>query len=319
MLDIKTRFCYSIGHNKHLLRGKISTCSSSNEEGGTLSATWTVREIVNWTRGYFKRTGITQPRLEAEILLAHSLNVDRLHLYLTPDKPLTLAERERFKEVVKKRRDGVPLQHLTGEVSFFGLRFRVREEALVPRPETEELVEKALSLAPRNRDIRCLDLGTGTGVIAVCLAKFLRRASVTAVDISAKALNLARENAELNGVIDKIVFQESDWLGEVHGRFDLIVSNPPYIDEAQLEKLPTEVREHEPRVALNGGKNGTGKMELLLEDVRAHMNNSAVLLLEIGDSQANQVLQLVERVGLIEANIANDIAGKQRFVIAKCP
>ncbi|MEE8195021.1 MAG: peptide chain release factor N(5)-glutamine methyltransferase [Candidatus Bipolaricaulota bacterium] len=284
-----------------------------------MSATWTVREIVNWTRGYFKKTGITQPRLEAEILLAHSLNVDRLYLYLAPDKPLTLAERERFKEVIRKRRDGVPLQLLTGEVSFFGLRFRVREEALIPRPETEELVEKALSLAPKNRDIRCLDLGTGTGVIAVCLAKFLRRAHVTAVDISPKALRLAGDNAELNGVADKIVFQESDWLGKVQGRFDLIVSNPPYIDEGLLEKLPTEVREHEPRVALNGGNNGTEQMKLLLEDVRTHMNNSAVLLLEIGESQATQVLQLVERAGLVEANIANDIAVKQRFVIATCP
>ncbi len=232
---------------------------------------------------------------------------------------MTLAERERFKEVIRKRRDGVPLQLLTGEVSFFGLRFHVREEALIPRPETEELVEKALSLAPKNRDIRCLDLGTGTGVIAVCLAKFLRRANVTAVDISPKALRLAGDNAELNGVADKILFQESNWLGKVHGRFDLIVSNPPYIDEALLEKLPTEVREHEPRVALNGGNNGTEQIELLLEDVRTHMNNSAVLLLEIGESQASQVLQLVGRVGLVEANIANDIAGKQRFVIATCP
>lgn len=232
---------------------------------------------------------------------------------------MTLAERERFKEVIRKRRDGVPLQLLTGEVSFFGLRFHVREEALIPRPETEELVEKALSLAPKNRDIRCLDLGTGTGVIAVCLAKFLRRANVTAVDISPKALRLAGDNAELNGVADKILFQESNWLGKVHGRFDLIVSNPPYIDEALLEKLPTEVREHEPRVALNGGNNGTEQIELLLEDVRTHMNNSAVLLLEIGESQASQVLQLVGRVGLVEANIANDVAGKQRFVIATCP
>lgn len=232
---------------------------------------------------------------------------------------MTLAERERFKEVIRKRRDGVPLQILTGEVSFFGLRFHVRKEALIPRPETEELVEKALTLAPKNRDIRCLDLGTGTGVIAVCLAKFLRRAHVTAVDISPKALRLAGDNAELNGVADKIIFQESDWLGKVHGRFDLIVSNPPYIDEALLEKLPTEVREHEPRVALNGGNNGTEQIELLLEDVRTHMNSSAVLLLEIGETQASQVLQLVERVGLVEANIANDIAGKQRFVIATCP
>ena len=190
-----------------IVYSKIGCSRDSGDEGGTtLSVIWTVREILNWTRGYFKNAGISQPRLEAEILLAHTLEVDRLHLYLSPDKPLTAEERTRFRNVIKSRRAGVPLQHLTGEITFFGLRFRAKKEALLPRPETEELVENALDIAPRDRDITCLDFGTGSGVIAVCLARFLPRATVTAVDLSPEALELARENAKLNGVFHRIDF-----------------------------------------------------------------------------------------------------------------
>jgi release factor glutamine methyltransferase len=296
------------------------TDTGDGEEGGTtLGTDWTVREILKWTRDYFKKGGIVQPRLEAEILLAHVLNVDRLHLYLSPDKPLTLDERARFRETIKRRRSGVPLQHLIGEVSFFGLPFRVSKEALIPRPETEELVEKALGLAPRDREITCLDLGTGSGVLAICLARYLPLARVTAVDLSAQALTLARENAELNGVSDRITFLESDWFTQIEGKFDLIVSNPPYIAEEELVALSVEVRQHEPRVALDGGKGGTEKIDALTRDVREHMRSGARLLLEIGDGQGTIVVERITQVGLVEARIERDLAGKERFVIARCP
>lgn len=278
-----------------------------------------MREILNWTRGYFKDAGIVQPRLEAEILLAFTLNVDRLHLYLSPDKPLTGEERAQFREAIKKRRAGVPLQHLTGEVRFFGLRFRVSKDALIPRPETEELVERALFLAPRDRDIACLDLGTGSGVIAVCLAKFLPRAAVTAVDLSPAALRLARENAQLNGVLDRITFWESDWFKRVEGAFDLIVSNPPYIAEEELEGLSVEVCQHEPFLALDGGKGGTERIEALATGLQGHMRPGGAVLLEIGNGQGARVVELMRRAGLIEARMEEDLAGKQRFVIARCP
>jgi len=284
-----------------------------------LGATWTVREVLNWTRGYFESGGIVQPRLEAEILLAHSLDVDRLHLYLAPDKPLSSEERHCFRELVKRRHAGEPLQHLTGEVSFFGLRFRVDPRALVPRPETEELVDNALRLTPRDRATRCIDLGTGTGVIAVCLARFLPQASVTAVDVSAEALALARANATLNGVDDRISFAASDWFADVDGRFDLIVSNPPYVPAPEIAELPAEVRDHEPRVALDGGDDGLTAIRALADGAVEHLESGGTLLLEVGHHQAPAVAALLREIGLDDVETRGDFAGKERFVIARCP
>jgi len=287
--------------------------------GTTLSTEWTIREVLNWTRGYFEAAGIVQPRLEAEILLAHALDVERLNLYISPDQPLTVDERTRYRTVVKKRRDGAPLQHLIGEVRFFGLRFRVGREALIPRPETEELLDHILRLVPRDRDIACLDLGTGTGVIAVCLARYFPQAAVTAVDVSEAALELARGNAALNGVEDRITFLESDWFDRVSGGFDLIASNPPYVDASQWERLPKEVSEHEPRVALDGGPDGLREIARLLEAVPAHMNADGLLLLEIGHGQDAAVIEMLEKNGLVDAHTEPDLAGKERYAVARWP
>lgn len=284
-----------------------------------MSAEWTVRDVLNWTRSYFQSAGISQPRLEAETLLAHSLNVDRLYLYLSPDKSLTPEERERFRSAIQKRRAGIPLQHLLGETSFLGLRFRVGSQALVPRPETEELVERALGLAPRDRQIACLDLGTGCGVIAVCLAKCLPNARVTAVDVSAEALALARENAILNGVIDRILFMESDWFSRIDGQYDLVVSNPPYVPRSEVEGLAVEVRDHEPRLAIDGGEGGTERIRELTQDLRAHLEPGAVVLLEIGSGQGREVATILSHAGLAAIAVETDLSGKERFVIARCP
>lgn len=303
---------------------KLSVCKDrepgiEEERGTTLGVDWTVREILRWTRGYFKDGGILKPRLEAEILLAHVLGVERLHLYLSPDRPLSMDERTRFREIIKERRGKVPLQYLIGEITFLGLRFRVGKEALIPRPESEELMEKALGLAPRDRKIACLDLGTGSGVMAVCLARYLPLARVTAVDLSQEALSLARKNAELNNVTNRIDFLKSDWFERVEGEFDLIVSNPPYIAVEELASLPAEVREHEPRVALDGGRDGVERIEALTRTVREYMSPGGSLLLEIGDGQGASVVEQMREVGLVEAMVERDLAGKERFVIARCP
>jgi release factor glutamine methyltransferase len=279
---------------------------------------WTVREVLNWTRGYFQSAGIGQPRLEAEILLAHSLQVDRLHLYLAPDRALTPEERDRFRTVIQRRRGGTPLEHLLGVTSFFGLRFRVGPGALLPRPETEELVERALLLAPRERGIDCLDLGTGSGVIAVCLAKHLPNARVTAVDLSRAALALAEENARSNGVADRVSLVESDWWSRVEGTYDLVVSNPPYVPESEIESLAVEVRDHEPRVAIDGGRGGIERIEDLARGLGAHLRPGAVVLLEIGSDQGRVVAAILGRAGLSEVTIEADLSGKERFVIARC-
>jgi release factor glutamine methyltransferase len=285
--------------------------------GSTLSTEWTIREVLNWTRGYFENAGIVQPRLEAEILLAHALEVDRLHLYLAPDKPLTHDERTRYRSVVKKRHSGTPLQHLIGEVSFYGLRFRVDRETLIPRAETEELLDQVIKNAPRDRATRCLDLGTGTGVIAVCMARYLSSAEVVASDLSPSALQVARENAKLNNVENRIEFIESDWFEDIRGSFDLIVSNPPYIPSRDLRSLAREVRDHEPSVALDGGADGLEKIRMMAVQLPHHLNPDGVVLLEIGHDQGARVQEILESIGLSEVTITGDMAGKDRFAVGR--
>jgi len=287
--------------------------------GTTLTTEWTIREVLNWTRGYLEDVGIVQPRLEAEILLAHALDVDRLHLYLAPDKPLTNNERSRYRGVVKQRHSGTPLQHVIGEVSFYGLRFRVDREALIPRAETEELLDQVIKRAPRDRDIRCLDLGTGTGVIAVCMARYLPLAQVTAVDISPAALEIAQGNAMLNEVNDRIIFIQSDWFSHVEGEFDFIVSNPPYIRSGELGSLPKEVRVHEPSVALDGGTDGLEKIRAIAAQLRTHLRSDGVVLMEIGHDQGKGVKEILENIELADVNVKRDMAGKDRFVVGRCP
>jgi len=286
--------------------------------GLTLSTEWTIREVLNWTRGYFENAGIVQPRLEAEILLAHALEVDRLHLYLAPDKPLTQDERTRYRGVVKKRRSGTPLQHLIGEVGFYGLRFRIAREALIPRSETEELLDHVLKRAPRDRALRCLDLGTGTGVIAVCLARYLPAATVEAVDVSPAALEAARENARLNEVEDRIRFVQSDWFANVEGRYDFIASNPPYVPSGEIDHLPVEIRDHEPRTALDGGTDGLDALRAIASDLRAHLNPEGIVVMEIGFDQGGKAVDILKEAGLTDVTLERDLADKERFVVGRC-
>lgn len=260
-----------------------------------------------------------QPRLEAEILLAHALDVDRIHLYSNPKKPLTQNERLKYRCVVKERRSGKPLQHITGEVNFYGLRFRVDPETLIPRNETEELFNQILKHAPRDRQLRCLDLGTGTGVIAVCMARYHPHAEVVAVDISPAALGVARENAALNGVDARIDFIQSDWLDAVEGRFDLIASNPPYICSGDLADLPVEVRDHEPAIALDGGKDGLDKIRTIADQLRDHLCPDGIVLMEIGHEQGSRVKHIFEDIGLVDVSVERDMAKRDRFVAGRCP
>lgn len=306
-----------IGNKISLLYWANEGCRPSWVGGTTLSTEWTIREVLNWTRGYFEAAGIVQPRLEAEILLAHALDVERLNLYISPDQPLTPDERNRYRTVVKRRREGTPLQHLIGEVQFFGLRFRVNRDALIPRPETEELLDHILKLVPRDRDIDCLDLGAGTGVIAVCLARYFPGAKVTAVDVSPEALELARSNAALNGVEERITFVESDWCERVSGAYDLVVSNPPYVAREELADLPVEVREHEPRVALDGGIEGVEEIARLIEAVIEHIRPDGLLFLEIGHDQGKTVLEMLRGKGFVDVRMEPDLAGKKRYAVAR--
>jgi len=178
---------------------------------------------------------------------------------------------------------------------------------------------RALRLVPRDQEVSCLDLGTGSGVIGICLVKYLPRASVTAVDISEDALALAKENAELNNVSDRIVFLTSDWFEKIEGRFDFILANPPYIPQEELGRLPVEVRDHEPEIALDGGKDGVEEIARIAGGAREHLRRGGTVLLEIGDGQGARVSRILTRAGLVNVRVEHDLAEKERFVIAQCP
>ncbi|MBS3765416.1 peptide chain release factor N(5)-glutamine methyltransferase, partial [Candidatus Bipolaricaulota bacterium] len=265
-----------------------TTCDTC-KEGYILSKNWTVKEILDWTRDYFKEAGVEKSRLEAEQLLAHTLDVDRLDLYINPDRPLDQEELDQFRPLVKKRKSGQPLQYLTGQISFMGLNLKIDERALIPRPETEEMTEEILSQFREREKTKVLDLGTGSGAIAIALARFLVEPEILAVDRSTEALALARENAERNELTDRVEFRESDWFSEVSGQFDVIVSNPPYVESAELSKLKSEVRDHEPREALDGGEDGLREIEKILKNSSNHLTNDGAVFLEIGHDQGEIV------------------------------
>ncbi|MFW6190960.1 MAG: peptide chain release factor N(5)-glutamine methyltransferase [Candidatus Bipolaricaulota bacterium] len=279
-----------------------------------LSKDWTVKEILDWTRDYFKEAGIEKSRLEAEQLLAHTLDVDRLNLYVNPDRPLDEEELDQYRPLVKKRKSGRPLQYLTGQVSFMGLTLKIDERALIPRPETEEMTEEILSDFRKYEGLKVLDLGTGSGAIAIALTRFLVSPDVLGVDKSPEALKLARENARRNDLGGQVEFRESDWFSEVSGRFDLIVSNPPYISSSELAELKEEVKDHEPREALDGGGDGLREVEKILSKAPSYLTERGAVFLEIAHDQGPKVKELANSYDLSEVNVRKDTQGKDRVI-----
>ena len=240
---------------------------------------WTIKELLKVTTDYLKKKEIESPRLTAEVLLAHLLNVDRVNLYLNLDQPLSEKEISGYRSLIKRRLQRDPLQYITGIQEFWSLDFMVNPEVLIPRPETELLVELTIERVKvvsgsKNNPLKILDLGTGCGVLAVCLAKEIQQAQVWATDISAGALKMARLNAEKHGVLERIEFRQGDlWDPLNQGiTFDVIVSNPPYIASEEYNDLPPEVRDYEPRLALDGLENGMSYIERIINGGPPFMN-----------------------------------------------
>lgn len=277
---------------------------------------WTVLELLRWTRGHFESRGIESARLDAECLLAHALGCDRLRLYLDYDKPVEAAERGRFRELVKRRAEGrVPVAQLTGEREFWSLPFEVTPEVLVPRPETECLVEEALARLPDpEAELRVLDVGTGSGAVAIAIARERPKARVTATDVSEAALAVARRNAEALGVADRLHFAAGDLFAAAQeGGFDLVVSNPPYLAEGEAAGLEPELA-HEPAQALFAGPRGTELLRRLVAEAPTHLAPGGALALEIAPAQAGDVRQwLVER-GFEGGRVRRDLSGRPRVV-----
>ena len=276
-----------------------------------------VLEVLTSTTGYFKDKGIESPRLNIEHLLAHVLGKTRMDLYLEFDRPLGDKELDSLRDLVKRRSQGVPLQHLLGTVEFHGRVFTSDSRALIPRPETEELVALLLKL-DLPADARCLDVGTGSGIIALTLAAERPEARVQAVDRSPNALSLARENAARLGLDGRVEFVEGDLLAACAGPYDLIAANLPYIPVSDIAGLSREVQ-HDPMMALDGGRDGLEIVARCIAQAHEKLAPGGRLALEIGHDQAGRVRALLERGGYTSVEAIRDHQEFERFVLAVRP
>jgi len=283
--------------------------------------TWTVQRLLDWTRGHFEQNAVESPRLCAEILLAHAIGCERIELYTryhsTPDE----AALSTFRTSVKQAAEGRPIAHLTGEKEFFSLAFEVTPDVLVPRPETEILVERVISLArQKDNEIKTiLDVGVGSGCIAISLAKNLPEAAFSASDISEAALAVARRNAARHEVSARIDFRAGDLCSpwDAEQQFDAIVSNPPYIAETEAADLPTNVRDYEPSLALFSGPDGLDVVRRLAAETPPHLKPNGHLLMEIAYNQAADVTRLLDESGWRDIVTYKDDLGHQRVVHAR--
>jgi release factor glutamine methyltransferase len=273
---------------------------------------WDVLKVLNWTKGYLAEKGVENPRLEAEWLLCDALSLDRVGLYLNFDKPLSDEELAAYRNLVARRGRREPLQYILGSQEFMGLDFEVTPAVLIPRHDTEVLVAETVRRGGQAKSI--LDIGTGSGCVAICLAKALPAAEVSTVDVSADALAVARRNAERIGVAVQF-FQGSLFEPFAGRRFDMVVSNPPYIPAAEIDTLQQEVREFEPVGALDGGADGLDFYRSISAGAPGYLAPGGWLLFEVGAGQAPQVLGLMKDAGFtLDCFTKTDHAGIERVV-----
>jgi release factor glutamine methyltransferase len=273
----------------------------------------TVQDIITATAGYLQKHGVESPRLNAEHLLAHVLGKKRIDLYMEFDRPLGDRELDPMRDLMKRRATGEPLQHLLGTVDFHGRIFLCDKRALVPRHETEHLVELITALPGKPATV--LDIGTGSGVIALTLAAEWPGAGVDAIDISPAALALAAENAARLGLVDRVRFIRSDLFSDVPGQYDLMVANLPYIPAAEIAGLSREVQA-DPVSALDGGPDGADIIRAFLDQARAHLTPGGTVALEIGAGQSAMLVEHLRLLGYNEIRATADYAGINRFLFA---
>lgn len=281
---------------------------------------WTVGRLLTWTAEWLATKGSDSPRLDAEVLLAHVRGCQRILLYTAFDEVVAEEPRGRFRELVRRRAAGEPVAYLVGSREFFSLPFAVSPAVLVPRPETEGLVVRAIDLVKDSPAPRIVDVGTGSGAIAVALARQLPRATFVATDISAAAIEVARANAARHGVAERIDFQEGDLLeaAACAGPWDLIVSNPPYVREDEVASLPRDVRDFEPRAALVAGPRGVEVIERLVGQAVERLAPQGWLLIEAGPAVAAEVERMLAATpGLAAGPTIKDLAGLPRIFQAR--
>ncbi len=283
-------------------------------------------EILNWATQHLADREIENPRLNAELLLARSLNLSREGLYIRFKKEIQEKEKEAFEKLIRRRVLGEPLQYILEHQEFWSFDLKVDPRVLIPRPETELLVEQALSILSAESYERLssvLEIGTGSGAVAISLAKEVKGIFLVATDISLDALALAKENAKSAGVLSQVKFVNGDLWGPFRpfnegATFDLILSNPPYVSRSEIERLATEVKDHEPTIALDGGEEGMEFYRRIASEAALYLRKGGWLLLEVGQGQGPRVSELIERgKGFIEPEIVPDLAGIGRVVKAQ--
>lgn len=277
----------------------------------------TVLEIIKRTTEFLEKRGVESARLNSELLIGHALGLKRMQLYLQFERPLAEPELEKIRPLVKRRGNREPLQYILGETEFAGVKLKVDRRALIPRPETEhlvELVEANVTAAPAS----ILDLGTGTGAIALALAAKYLSAQVMAVDQSGDALALAAENTAMLGFTDRVQLLASDWLSAVPpGRkFDLIVTNPPYLTETEVTEAQPEVKDHEPKAALTPGGDGTASLRKILAEAPGYLESGGLLACETGIAQHKQLLEAAVAAGYTRTKSLPDLTGRERYLLA---
>lgn len=292
-------------------------------------------ELLKWATQYLQKKKIASARLDAEILLASILKVPRLDFILLKDKKINKRTADKFEKFIARHAKYEPVAYILGNTEFMSLEFFVNKSVLIPRPDTETLVEEAIKYinGARIKKPRILDIGTGSGVIAVSLAKYIKYSDITAVDTSAHALRVALKNAKLNGVGAGLVPAHCDWEADAslqikfvrsnlfktfknkNVKFDIIVSNPPYVTKGELEKLSLFIRKHEPVTALDGGKDGLEIIKKIIRQAPDYLKKDGILALEVGYKQAKKVEKLMEETGFRNIAVIKDLAGIDRVVV----
>lgn len=283
---------------------------------------WNIKEILDYSEDYLKSKGVESPRVEAEWLLSHALGNRRIDLYLQFDRLLSSSESVHYKSLLQQRLDHKPLQYIIGETEFMGLSLLVNENVLIPRPETEQLVEKAIKMLENSSSapLKVLDVGTGSGNIAIALAKFLPSVEVTAIDVSEAAINLAKENADKNDVSDKINFLVFDLNsdGFPDDMYDMVISNPPYISKLEMKTLQDEVKNWEPEVALTDHSDGIKLIEQVINKAKDSIHKGGHILIEIGgNEQKERVEKLLSNAGFLNVCVEEDYNSHARFAFAE--
>ncbi len=283
--------------------------------------TWTIRKLITWTAQWLKGYGVASPRLDAELLLSHAINCSRLDLYLDPDKPITDTERAIFRSYIKRRANREPVAYIIGYKEFWGRNFEVDSRVLIPRPETETLIEVAMSKIPDKESSVIADLGTGSGCIAITISLEAKNVKMIASDISTGALEVAKINALNLGVDNCIIWRHGSWCEVFNsliepGSLDLLLTNPPYIDSSELYELQPEIIKYEPQIALNGGKEGLEIYKDLIKDAAFWLKFGGCIIMEIGYKQADCIKDYLEESSFISVEIIKDISGKNRVISA---